>query len=127
MKTILLVEDDPLEARRIIPLLEKEFGEVRRAVDAAEALSAIEHADFAGKLKLVISGHQMQGISGPAFVAELHERIPLVPVLVLGTPGESANDYSGERIAFAAGPLVPRQVVSLANQLLAADPPARRA
>jgi len=101
-----------------MPLLEQEFGEVRRAMDAAEALCAIEHADFAGKLRLVISGHQMQGIGGPAFVAELHERIPSVPILVLGTPGESANDYSGEHIAFLPRPLVPGQVVSLANKLL---------
>jgi len=121
MTTILLVEDDPLEAHRIMPLLEREFGEVRRAVDAAEALCAIEHADFAGKLKLVISGHQMQGIGGPAFVAELHERMPSLPILVLGTPGESANDYLGERVAFLPRPLVPGQVVSLASKLLAGD------
>jgi CheY-like chemotaxis protein len=121
MTTILLVEDDPLEARRIIPLLEREFGQVHRAVDAAEALSAIEHADFAGKLKLVVSGHQMQGIGGPAFVAELHERMPSVPVLVLGTTGESADDYSGDRVAFLPRLSAAGQVISLANKLLAGD------
>jgi DNA-binding NtrC family response regulator len=121
MTTILFVENDPLEARLMLPLLEREFGEVRRATDAAEALSAIEQADFAGKLRLVISGHQTQGIGGPAFVAELHERMPSLPILVLGTPGESPNDYSGDRVAFLPRPLLPRQVVLLANKLLAGE------
>jgi DNA-binding NtrC family response regulator len=118
MTTILLVEDDPLEARRIMPLLEQEFGEVRRAIDAAEALSAIEYPDFAGKVRLVISGHQLKGIGRPAFVAELHERMPYLPVLVLGTPGESASDYSSEHVAFLPGPVLPGQILSLARRLL---------
>jgi DNA-binding NtrC family response regulator len=121
MTKILLVEDDPLEARLVLPLLEREFGEVRRAADAAEALCAIEDADFADKLRLVISGQSRDGIGKPEFVAELHERMPAVPVLVLGAPTESAKDYVGENVTFLPRPLVPRQVVIAATELLSRE------
>jgi DNA-binding NtrC family response regulator len=122
MTTILLVEDDPLEARRILPLLYREFNVVRRATDAAEALCFVEQSEFAEGLGLVISGHQTQGIGGPAFVAELCARRPNLPVLVLGRPGESPSDYTGEHVSFLPRPFVPQQMISLANKMLARDP-----
>jgi len=118
MTAILLVEDDPLAAQLILSLLGSKFGEVRRATDAAEALCAIEHSDFAAKLRLVISGHHTKGIGGPAFVAELHERIPGVPVLVLGAPEESAADYVGDHVAFLPRQRAPEQVVTITGQML---------
>ncbi|MFZ1938633.1 MAG: hypothetical protein WBA18_14695 [Terracidiphilus sp.] len=121
MTKILLVEDDPLEARLILPLLEREFGEVHRATDAAEALCALERADIAGQFKLVISGQRMQGIGNPEFVAELHARMPELLVLVLGTAGESPKNYFGENVEFLPRPLVPRQIVTAAGKMLSRD------
>jgi DNA-binding NtrC family response regulator len=119
MTTILLVEDDPLEAHMILPLLEQEFGDVRRAADAAEALGVIEHAGLTNEIGLVVSGQLMKSIRKPEFVAELHERVPQLPVLVLGMADESASDYAGENVAFLPRALAPRQIVALARKLLA--------
>jgi DNA-binding NtrC family response regulator len=119
MTTILLVEDDPLEARMIMPLLEREFGDVKRATDAAEALYDVEHADFASRLGLVISGQHLKGIGKPEFVAELHERMPEMPVLILGAADDSPNDFTGENVAFLPRSLASHQMVPLANKLLA--------
>jgi DNA-binding NtrC family response regulator len=119
MATILLVEDDPLEAHMIMPLLEREFGDVRRAADAAEALGVIEHSDFANEIGLVVSGQLLKGLRKPEFVAELHERMPELPVLVLGTVDESPGDYVGDHVAFLPRALAGREMVSLANKLLA--------
>jgi DNA-binding NtrC family response regulator len=121
MTKILLVEDDPLEAHRILSLLTKEFSEVRRAADAAEALCLVEQPDFASGLGLVISGHQMRGIGAPAFVAELCARKPNLPVLVLGKPGESARDYTGKYVSFLPWPVALQHMVSQANKLLTRD------
>ena len=68
----------------MMSLLGRQFGDVRRVTDAAEALCLVEQPEFASKLGLVISGHHMPGIGGPAFVAELHARMPNLPVLVSG-------------------------------------------
>ncbi len=121
MTNILLVEDDPLAAQLILSLLGSRFGEVRRVAGAAEALCAIENPDFAGRLRLVISGRHTKGIGGPAFVAELLRRKPHLPVLVLGAPGESPADYTGEQVTFLPRHRAPQQVVTLAGQMLARE------
>lgn len=119
--TILLVEDDPLAAQSILSLLSGGFGEVKRAAGAAEALCAIEQSEIAAKLGLVISGHHTTGIGGPAFVAELHERMPELPVLVLGGDEESAADYAGEHVEFLPRRHASQQIVPLARKMLARE------
>ena len=102
----------------IMPLLEREFVNVRRA-DAAEALGAIVHADFANEIGLVVSGQLLKGIRKSEFVAELHERMPELPVLVLGTADDSPSDYMGENVAYLPRALASHQMISVANKLLA--------
>jgi hypothetical protein len=85
------VESDPLQGFLRKAILERQFLEVVRVSDAAEALCLVEQTQFARKLGLVIASHPMQGIGGPAFVAELHARLPEIPILVLGDPGNPAS------------------------------------
>jgi len=99
-------------------LLGRQYGEVRRATDAAEALCAVEQPEFATKLNLVISGPQTKGIGGPAFVAELRDRMPDVPVLVIGRVGEVQSDYDVARVTFLPFPATPQQVAPIAGKLL---------
>jgi DNA-binding NtrC family response regulator len=119
MATILLVDDDPLQAFLRKSILERKFHDVERVGDAAEALCLVEQPQFAGHLGLVISGLNTHGIGGPAFVAELHERLPNVPVLVLATGGEAATDYQGGWVRFLSRPIVERDMLAAADELLA--------
>jgi len=119
MTTILLVDDDPLQASLMMSLLRQRFGEVRRATDAAEALCLIEQPEFASKLGVVICGHSTRGIGGPAFVNELRTRIPHLPVLVLGTAGESAADYTAADVVFLEKPFAAERMLTLTGRLLA--------
>jgi DNA-binding NtrC family response regulator len=121
MTTILLVEDDPLQAFVRMSALEKRFPEVRRVADAAEALCLIEDRVFADNLGLVIAGNHLPGLGGPEFVAELHARIPGVPVLVLGDGFETANDYSGQDIRFLSRPIGAQDVAEAASQMVIQD------
>jgi CheY-like chemotaxis protein len=123
MPTILLVDDDPLQAYLMMSLLGRRFSDVRRVNDPAEALCLVEQRDFTSNLGLVISGHHTLGFGGPAFVAELRARIPALPILVLGMTGESASDYTGSRVVFVPRDLVAEQMVTLSSQLL--DQPKR--
>lgn len=118
MTTILLVDDDPLQASLMVSLLGRRFGDVRRASDASEALCLVEEPEFAGRLGLVISGHHTLGIGGPAFVAELHTRMPELPVLVLGAAGESVAHYIAEKVAFLAKPFTAENILDLTSQLI---------
>ncbi|MGB7548193.1 MAG: response regulator [Terracidiphilus sp.] len=118
MATILLVDDDPLQAFVRKSILEKKFQDVLRAADAAEALCLVEQAQFAGGLGLVISDLHMPGIGGPAFVAELHTRLPMVPVLVLGGVSEGPADYAAEGVRFLPSPCASEEMLAMASQML---------
>jgi len=118
MATILLVEGDPLQAFLTMAVLGRQFGDVYRATDAAEALCLVEQPDFANKLSLVISGHQIPGITGPAFVAELHSRMPQMPVLVLASAETMPGDYTDQPVAFLHRPFLPEKMLSMTREML---------
>jgi CheY-like chemotaxis protein len=121
MLTILLVDDDPFQASVRKSMLEKQFPNVLRVAGAADALRLVEQPQFAGSLGLVISGHHLAGIGGPAFVAELHTRIPSVPVRVLVDSSEDRAEYPSEHVSFLTRPIPADQLLALASQLLAED------
>jgi len=113
------VENDPLQAFVRMSVLEKRFADVRRVADAAEAFCLIEQPIFSDNLGLVISGHHLPGLGGPAFVAELHSRMPTLPVLVLGDTAESARDYTSDGVRFLAKPIATDEMLAAASQMLA--------
>jgi two-component system C4-dicarboxylate transport response regulator DctD len=119
MPTILLVDNDPLQAFFRKSILEGRFQDVQRVGDAAEALCLVEQPQFAGCLGLVISGLNMPGIGGPAFVAELHDRLPNVPVLVLGGGGEVSTDYRCGGVRFLSRPYASEELLAVADELMA--------
>jgi DNA-binding NtrC family response regulator len=119
MATILLVDNDPLQALQRKSVLERRFPDVQRVGDAAEALCLVEQPLFAENLGLVISGNHMRGIGGPAFVAELHTRMPNLPVLVLGVSSDAAEDYPGGWVRFLAKPFAIEEMLKVADLLLA--------
>jgi two-component system cell cycle sensor histidine kinase/response regulator CckA len=118
MATILLVDNDPLQAFARMSSLQKRFHHVQRASDAAEALCLVEQPQFASKLDLIISGLHMPGVDGPSFIAEMHARIPSVPVLVLGGASEPAADYDAEGVRFLSKPYAAEQMLIAATQML---------
>jgi DNA-binding NtrC family response regulator len=132
------VESDPLQGFLSKSILERQFLDVVRVSDAAEALCVVEQPQFARRLGLVIASHPMQGIGGPAFVAELHSRLPHIPILVLGdsgNPGPAAitstsqasiarvpeartSDLNGAWVRFLPRPFSMGQLLDLAREML---------
>jgi DNA-binding NtrC family response regulator len=121
MATILIVDDDPLQASLLMSLLGQQFGNVCRVNDAAEARCLIEQPEFATKLSLVITGNHITGIGGPAFVSELHSRKPDLPVLVLSASGSGPSDYSDfkdEQVVFLPRPVGGDKMLAVTSQIL---------
>lgn len=116
---ILLVDDDPLQAYMCKALLDRRFADVERVAGAAEALCLVEQPQFADDLRLVISRDRLPGIGGPAFVAELHSRMPELPVLVLGDDGLWPADLKGGHVRFLPRSSPTEEIVMAANQMLA--------
>jgi len=119
MTTILIVDDDPLQASLMMSLLGRRFGSVYRVNDAAEALCLIEQPEFAGKLGLVITQHHTPGIGGPAFVAELRSRKPDLPVLVLAAKDAAPSEYSDAHVVFLPRPFGGDKMLDVTGRLLA--------
>jgi len=119
METVLLVDDNALRASIRRAALEDSATMVVRAPDAAEALCTIETPEVAGRLGLVVTGHQMSGISGPEFVAELRQRMPEIPVLVLNQASGFEGEYQGiSGVYFSENPSA-EELHTLAVNLLA--------
>ena len=82
----------------------------------------MEQPLFAGNLGLVICGLHLPGFGGPAFVSELRERMPSLPVLVLGGASEAAGDYlgagMGNGVRFLPRPNTTEEMLALASQML---------
>jgi CheY-like chemotaxis protein len=123
MRTILLVDDDPLEAFAQMSTLRRRFHDVERVADPAEVFCMVEQPQFAGRLGLVIADLHMPGLGGPAFVAELHARLPKLPVLVLGGSLEAPADYAEDGVRFLSQPVGPDEMLSAASQMLAQNSP----
>jgi len=119
MPIILLVDDDPLQARWRKAVLEERFPDVQRVSGAVDALCLVEEPQFAQNLILVVCGHFMPGIRGPDFVAELQDRMPRLPVLVLGNGTGARSDYEGKHVQYLDEPAGRREILTAASQLIA--------
>jgi CheY-like chemotaxis protein len=118
MSTILLVDDEPLQALDRKSALERRFSDVQRVADAAEALCLIEQPEFARRVGLVIASHHAAGFGGPEFVAELHFRLPALRILVIGGVGETLGDYRGIPVYFLSAHASLDDLVAAAGLLL---------
>ena len=118
MTTVLLVDDDPLQAHVRRSVLGRHFPAIARAADAAEAFILVEDPQFAEKLGLVVVGLNRPGLGSPAFVAELTSRLPQVPVLVLGRGREEAAFYEGANVRFLPRTASAEQMVAMSRQML---------
>lgn len=119
LRSILVVDDDPFRAFARCAALESRFHGVARAAAAAEALIQLDQPVFANKIALVIAGLNLDGgLAGPAFVAELTRRFPLMPILALAREGETAQDYPGTSVRFLAANASPDEIVRAASDVL---------
>ena len=117
--TILLVDDDPFQAHLRRAALKSEFAGVERVADASAAFIRVEDPGFQQGLGLVVVGLSLPGVAGPAFVSELTVRIPRVPILVIGRPGEKAADYSAAHVYFLPPGASRGELSAAAQQVLA--------
>lgn len=118
MSTILLVDNEPLQALQLKALLTRHYCDVQRVADPADALCLVEQPQFAADLGLVISALSMPGIGGPAFVAELHERLPDLPIIGMGRRGELSEADTSSWLRYLPRPFASGQILALVSELL---------
>lgn len=113
--TILLVDDNPVQAATRKAILTYSGHSIVMASDAYYALELLRGADLAQSIKLIITDHCMPGMSGPQFVATLRQLFPLLPILVLSGLPDVENEYSGMNIVYRVKPIAPQDLIQLAQ------------
>jgi DNA-binding response OmpR family regulator len=115
--TILLVDDDPIQAATRKAILIRSGNEVVIASGGQKALSLLDDMELAQRVGMVITDHLMPGMNGLQFVTELRRHFPTLPVLVLsGLPdGEAA--YEGLNVRYRLKPLAPEELIQLAQSI----------
>jgi DNA-binding NtrC family response regulator len=118
MTKILLVGDDPLHASVRKAILQRKYKDVRRVGDAAEALCLLEQPLFTQDLGIVVTSDMQTGIGLESFVAELHTRMPNLPVLIIGENGRSGANYADSRVRFIRRPVAADELLSVVGEML---------
>jgi CheY-like chemotaxis protein len=122
MSTILLVDDDPLQAQVRKSVLQRHFAFVERAADAAEAFIRAEDPKFAASLGLIIVALSRPGMSVNTFVTEFSTRLPHVPVLVLGRENAGLALNSRDKVWTLPETESPDRVLAISRQMLLQQP-----
>ncbi len=117
--TILLVDDNPVQAATRQAILVYSGNTVIVATNASHALALFENLDLARNVRLVITDHLMPKMNGPQFVAEIRKRFPALPVLVLSGMPDAESEYSGMNVVYRLKPIAPEELIQLTRSLCA--------
>lgn len=116
---ILLVDDNGIQAATRKAILARLGRNVIVAGDGAQALKLLDQVTPNSRpVGLVITDHLMPGMNGPQFVAQLRDRFPQLPVLVLSGLAEAEDAYVDLDVTFRMKPLPPDELLLLVRTLL---------
>ena len=115
---ILLVDDNCIQATTRKAILSRSGRNVAVACDGAQALAMLEQAGTLQPVGLVITDHLMPGMNGPEFIAQLRERLPDLPVVVLSGLADAEDEYRNLDVVFRVKPCPPDELLSIVRSLL---------
>jgi DNA-binding NtrC family response regulator len=123
-KTILLVDDNAVQATVRQAILKRHHYSVITALNPARALEQLRYGDFLTEIHLVITDHIMPGMTGSTFVREIRSLHPQIPILVISGLEEAVAEYQDLNIEFRVKPLPPEQLLESVQQLAGSSNPA---
>lgn len=115
--TVLLVDDNPVQAATRQAILSYAGNEVIVATSATHALALMENSEFARDVNLVITDHLMPNMNGPQLVARLRQRFPTLSILVLSGMPDAENEYAGMDVLYRLKPIAPEELIRLTQSL----------
>jgi signal transduction histidine kinase/CheY-like chemotaxis protein/HPt (histidine-containing phosphotransfer) domain-containing protein len=123
---ILLAEDNPVNQKLAIRLLEKRGHHVELANDGREALQLLDH----GKFDLVLMDVQMPNLDGFEATAEIRKReaqtgehIPILAMTAHAMKGDRERCLSAGMDGYVSKPIQPAELRAEIAALMAATPP----
>lgn len=115
--TVLLVDDNPVQAATRQAILVSAGNAVSVAANATHALTLLEDPALAKSIRLVITDHVMPMMNGPQFIAKLREQFPTLAVLVLSGLPDAEIEYCGLNVFSQTKPIAPEELIRLTKLL----------
>jgi DNA-binding response OmpR family regulator len=82
------------------------------ADSAEQALEFLRDSKASSGLRVILTDHVLPGASGDAFVRELRDFSPSVPVFVITGMDEAEPEYAGLGVRFLHKPCAPEDLIS---------------
>jgi DNA-binding NtrC family response regulator len=120
-KTILLVDDNAIQAAVRQAILKRNGYFVIAALNPARVLEQLRNGDFLTEIDMVITDHMMPGMSGSAFVREIRGLRPQIPVLVISGLEDAIQEYEGLNVEFRVKPLQPEHLLECVKGMIGAS------
>lgn len=112
-KTVLLVDDNPIQLSARQMVLNQAGIEVQVATSADSALALLRSLSQAKNIGVVVTDHIMPQATGSEFVRMLREVNPDVPVIVISGMPEAQQEYDGMDVIFRQKPCPPPELITL--------------
>jgi len=109
---LLVIDDNPTQLSVREAVLQGAGFSVLTADSAEKALQLLRDESATAGLRVILTDHVLPGASGDAFVRELREFSPSVPVLVISGMDEAEKAYAGLEITFLHKPCAPEDLIA---------------
>ena len=118
VNTILLVDDNAVQAAVRQAILRRAGYFVITALNPVRALEQLRNGDFPSEVQLVVTDHIMPGMRGTEFVREIRQFNPSIPILVISGMEEAGEQYEGLGVEFRVKPLPPESLLTCVRELI---------
>ena len=116
-KTILLVDDNAIQATIRRTILERNGYATITALQPSRALEHLRNSD-SSNVDLVITDHIMPGMNGSTFSREVRSLHPAMPILVISGMEDAYEEYKGVDVEFRVKPLQPELLLECVRHLI---------
>jgi len=112
-RSILIVEDDPVQMRQVARLLSSEGHRLLQATSGDTAIKILEESD----VDLVLSDRRMSGMNGDLLLAHVRLHYPGLPIAIITAYPEGVGDLEPD--AMLEKPFKGQELIDLVRSLLA--------
>lgn len=120
-KTVLLVDDNPIQLSARQMVLNQAGLEVQIATSAESALALLRSLSQTNNIGVVVTDHIMPQTTGSEFVRLLRDVNPDVPVIVISGMAEAQQEYEGMNVTFRQKPCPPPELIALVQSAANGD------
>ena len=122
-KTVLLVDDNPIQLSARQTVLSQAGLEVKVATSADSALALLRSLSQAEKIGVIVTDHIMPQATGSEFVTLVRQINPQVPVIVISGLAEAEKEYEGMNVLFRQKPCPPPELIDLVQKAVKKSEP----